>query len=307
MQLQPRCFFRGFALLTIPLTVWSSGCRPADGPTEISKSGPLQEYEVEKVIEVAGRQGVATDGTDYFISGSTALYVYSKDGELLRSNEEPFLDLARPANHIGDIAVHNGELFAGVEWFDDGQGHDIQVAVYDTNDLSYLRSIDWNPESGQVEVSAVTVDPHRSLLYLTDWVNGSHVYRYDLGTGEYQGKLRLNPVPQRQQGIAYRGGFLYITADDGEADLEEADNLWRVEAEPAASSAFVSHELELLDLRRAGEVEGVAWDELADELLVLSNRGARIVRGMPSGFYPGYDREVHEVYVFRARESPADR
>ena len=301
MRHQPGSLFRGLSVVTIALAVTLTGCRAPDEPTKAPENPPLPTYELERVLEVAGRQGVATDGTHYYVSGSTALYVYSKDGELLRSNEAPFSDLAQPANHIGDIAVHDGELFAGIEWFDDGQGHDIQVAVYDSHDLSYLRSIEWNPESGQVEVSAVAIDPDSSLIYLTDWVNGDHLYRYDLKTGEYRGKLRLEPVPQRQQGIAYRDGFLYITADDGEADLEQADNLWRVAAEPAASSAIVSHELELLDLRRAGEVEGVAWDELADELLVLSNRGARIDQGMPSGFYPGYDREVHEVYVFRAR------
>jgi hypothetical protein len=72
-------------------------------------------------------------------------------------------------------------------------------------------------------------------------------------------------------------------------------------AATAESSAVVSHEIELQNLRRAGEIEGVAWDEHADELLVLSNRGARILQGMPIGYYPGYDREVHEVYVFHAR------
>ena len=35
-----------------------------------------------------------------------------------------------------------------------------------------------------------------------------------------------------------------------------------------------------------------------DELLVLANRGSRIVLGMVKGFYPGYDKELHEVYVF---------
>jgi hypothetical protein len=42
----------------------------------------------------------------------------------------------------------------------------------------------------------------------------------------------------------------------------------------------------------------VTFDVAAGELVVLSNRGARIVLGMPSGFYPGYDREIHEIYVF---------
>ena len=40
------------------------------------------------------------------------------------------------------------------------------------------------------------------------------------------------------------------------------------------------------------------FDPATDDLLVLANRGARIVLGMPRGFYPGYDGEVHEVYVF---------
>ena len=39
-------------------------------------------------------------------------------------------------------------------------------------------------------------------------------------------------------------------------------------------------------------------DPATDDLLVLANRGARIVLGMPRGFYPGYDREIHEIYVY---------
>jgi hypothetical protein len=259
------------------------------------------EYDLLRVFEVAGRQGVATDGIHYFVSGSKALYIYSKDGELLLANEEPFVDLALPANHIGDIAVHDGEIYAGIEWFDEGQGHDIQIAVYDAASLAYLRSMDWNPDSGQVEVSAVTVDPDSGLIWMTDWVNGRYIYRYDLESGEYRGKLQLRSVPHAQQGIAYRQGFLFITADDGEADLEEPDSLWRAQADPTSASTFVTHELDFSAFQRTGEIEGVAWDETTDELLVLSNRGARIVHGMPSGFYPGYDREIHEVHIFRRK------
>lgn len=280
-----------------------SGCVPS-GDVRVDESDrPAQLYELRRVIEVAGRQGVATDGVHYFNSGSTALYTYSSDGELLFANEEPFAELEKPANHIGDIDVHDGELYAGIEWFVDGQGRDIQIAVYDAETLQYRRSIDWNPESGQVEVSAVAVDPDNGLVWLTDWVNGRYVYSYDLSTGEYSGRLHLRPVPQWQQGIAYRNGRLFITADDGDADFDEADNLWRVAAEIEATAAFVEHEFEFTDLRRAGEIEGVSFDPVTGELLVLSNRGARIVLGMPSGFYPGYDREIHEIYVYRFSDS----
>ena len=54
--------------------------------------------------------------------------------------------------------------------------------------------------------------------------------------------------------------------------------------------------------RRAGEIEGLCVNPEAGGIVVLSNRGARIVLGMPKGFYDGYDREIHELYVFREKE-----
>jgi hypothetical protein len=250
-------------------------------------------------LAVAGRQGIATDGRRYFVSGSKALYVYSKQGDLLKSNENPFAGLEKPANHFGDISEHNGELYTGIEWFEDGRGKDIQIAVYDAATLRFKRSFPWNPESGQVEVSALAVDVPNGLVWMTDWVNGNYVYRYRLTDGQYAGKLHLRPVPQWQQGIACYGGSLYITADDGDADNKEADNLWRVSADPQGTAAYVQHELAFDQLRDLGEIEGIDVDEAAAEMLVLSNRGKRIVLGMPQGFYPGYDREISEVYVFR--------
>ena len=99
---------------------------------------------------------------------------------------------------------------------------------------------------------------------MTDWTDGRYLDRYDLRTGIHEGNLHLRPIPQWQQGITYFDGHLFITADDGDAD----------------------------------EDEGLAFDADARELLVLSNRGKRIVQGMPTGLYPGYDREIHEVYVY---------
>jgi len=283
---------------TVATVLLSTACGQ---PVDQRQASPCEDpprFALERFFEVKGRQGVATDGTQIWVSGSATLYRYSKAGELLHANEDALADLAKPANHIGDIDVHEGELYAGIEWFEDGEGRDIQIAVYDAESLRYLRSIDWEPESGQVEVSAVVVDPDHGLVWMTDWVNGRYVYRYDLATGRYRGKLHLRAVPQWQQGIAYMNGSLYITADDGDAEFEEADNLWRVTADPEAGAAFVEHALEFSEFQRAGEIEGVTFDRTTGELLVLSNRGARIHLGTPGGFYPGYDREIHEVYVF---------
>jgi len=256
-------------------------------------------YELLRVLEVEGRQGIATDGERYYLSGSTALYAYSRDGELLDANESPFTELDKAANHIGDISVHDGELFAGIEWFEDGRGRDLQIAIYDAETLSFKRSILWEPESGQVEVSAVTVDAENALVWMTDWVNGTYVYRYDLASESYAGKLHVRPVPQGQQGIAAFDGYLFITADDGDAEEGEVDNLWKVSAEPQATAAYVSHVMAFDSFRDVGEIEGIAFDAQAGEMLVLANRGKRVVLGMPKGLYPGYDQEIHEVYVYR--------
>ena len=295
---------RGFRMLAASMVFFGlAGCTCPPCSAPVGDDNRMPDYRLLKAFEVAGRQGIATDGERYFNSGSTALYVYSKDGQLQAENKDPFADLEKAGNHIGDISIHNGELFAGIEWFEDGRGTDIQIAVYDAETLLYKKSIDWDPASGQVEVSALAVDAETGSVWMTDWVNGTYVYRYDIATGSYIGKLHLRPVPQWQQGIAALAGSLYITADDGDAELEEIDNLWRVSAPTSTSQAYVNHEKAFTEFRRAGEIEGIDFDREAGEMLVLSNRGKRIVLGMPKGLYPGYDREVHEVYVYRISES----
>jgi len=256
-------------------------------------------YELVRVLEIEARQGIATDGERYYASSSKALYTYSKGGELLAANEQALEGLPLAANHIGDISVYQGEIYAGVELFEDGRGQDIQIAIYDARTLRYKRSIAWQPESGQVEVSAVSVDVQSKSIWLTDWVNGSYVYRYDLETGAYIGKLHLRAPPQWQQGIAVRDGFLFITADDGDAEDDEVDNLWRVPAETGDTAAYTSLEHGFHEFARAGEIEGIAFDHQAGEMIVLSNRGKRIVLGMPKGLYPGYNREIHELYIYK--------
>jgi hypothetical protein len=258
-------------------------------------------FELLRVIEVQGRQGIATDGSGYFVSGSKTLYAYDKQGRLLTSNEAPFDGMATEANHIGDISVYDGELYAGIEYFLDGKAENIRIAVYDARTLAYRRAIDWDPASGQAEVSAVAVDPANDAIWMTDWTDGAHVYRYSLSTGHYAGKMSLDPAPPAPQGVAVRAGYLYVTADDGDAEKDEADGLWQVRVDLAEAEATAARVKAFTEFRRAGEIEGLDFDPTTGEMVVLSNRGERIIKGMPSGLYPGYDREIHELYVYRFR------
>ena len=104
--------------------------------------------------------------------------------------------------------------------------------------------------------------------------------------------------PQWLQGIACYDGSLYMTADDGTADDDEPDHLYRTTIDPDATSCTVTLERTFDDVTKQGEIEGLTFDQRTGQLLVLYNRGARIVLGMPKGFYEGYDHEISEVFMY---------
>lgn len=257
------------------------------------------EYKLSKVIEVEGRQGIAVDENYYYISSSTALYKYDKNGNLLQKNTNPFTKLEKEANHFGDIDVWNGEIYTGIEIFEFGVSKNIQVAVYDAETLEYKYSIPWDAESGQVEVCGLAVDRENNMVWMADWTKGRYLYRYNLKDKKYDGKIHLRPDPQYTQGIFCINGKMLISADDGDADFHESDNIYIADVSDYKKTAsYVTLFREMSDFKRAGEIEGLAIDPTNSDLLVLANRGTRVDRGMPIGFYEGYDKEIHELYIY---------
>lgn len=269
---------------------------PVTGP---KIPGPKYVYNLKSVFPVAGRQGVACDGKYIYVSGSTALYKYDMDGKLVAKNDKPFEGYKIPSNHIGDIDVYNGEIYVSAENFMDGVGKDIQIAVHDAETMKLKRTFAFQPESGQLEVSGITVDPVKGTVWMCSWVggeSGNYLYEYDLN-GRYLRKVHLQPVPQWVQGVFWVDGALFVTADDGTADDNEPDHIYRVEVS-SATNAPVVLEKTLDEAIKQGEIEGLCVDPASGDLMVLMNRGARIVLGMGKGFYPGYDKEISEVYRY---------
>jgi len=253
------------------------------------------------VIEVDGRQGVAVDDSALYISGSTTLSKYNKKGEVQLLLENPLEGYPIPANHIGDIDVYNGEIFLGVEWFVDGEGKDIQITVHDANTLAYKRSFPFEPSSGQREVSGIAVDREHETLWMVSWVggdSGKHLYEYDLKTGKYLRKVMMDNPPSWIQGVFYYNDALYLTADDGDAEKQAFDNLYKVSLADQ-TLGVVSLEKTCTEVRRVGEIEGLAFDIEQQHLYIHFNRGKRIIQGMPKGLYPGYEKEIHEIYQYK--------
>ena len=259
------------------------------------------QYELKEVHPVAGRQGVCTENGYYWVSGSTTLSKYDSNWNLLAENKEPFEGYTLEVNHIGDIDVYNNELYLGVEYFMDGVGKNIQVAVYDGDTLKLKRVFPFKADTGQSECSGIAVDPDSKTVYMTSWIDDSssdYLYMYDLDTGNYKGSLKMDPVPKWLQGIAYYNGNLYVTSDDGDADKDKPDHMYRIDVSDNKEKGKVSLEKTFDDVTRQGEIEGLTFDKLNNQFILLYNRGARIIAGMPSGFYDGYSEEIHEVFIY---------
>ena len=261
----------------------------------------VYKYELADVHPVSGRQGVCTEDGYYWISGSGTLAKYDSSWNITAENTDPFEGYTLEVNHIGDIDVYNNELYLGVEYFMDGEGKNIQVAVYDGDTLKLKRVFPFRSDTGQLECSGIAVDSDSRTVYMTSWIDdesSEYLYMYDLDTGDYTGKVKMQPGPKWLQGVACYNGSLYVTSDDGDADENAPDHMYRVDLSKSGDTGKVSLEKTFDDVKRQGEIEGLTFDKDRGQFLLLYNRGAKIVAGMPTGFYEGYSEEIHEVYVY---------
>ena len=266
----------------------------------------VYKYELADVHPVSGRQGVCTEDGYYWISGSGTLAKYDSSWNITAENTEPFEGYTLEVNHIGDIDVYNNELYLGVEYFMDGEGKNIQVAVYDGDTLKLKRVFPFRSDTGQLECSGIAADPDSGTVYMTSWIDDKsreYLYMYDLDTGNYRGKMKMEPAPKWIQGIACFEGNLYVTCDDGDADQNAPDHMYRIDISEDRETGTVIPEKAFDDVIRQGEIEGLTFDKVRRQFLLLYNRGARIISGMPSGFYEGYSEEIHEVFVYDIDEN----
>ena len=120
-------------------------------------------YKLVETHPVGGRQGICTEGGNYWVSGSGKLEKYDSNWKLIAENTDPFAGYSLEVNHIGDIDVYNNELYLGVEYFMDGEGKNIQVAVYDGDTLKLKKVFPFRADTGQLECSGIAVDPDSTM------------------------------------------------------------------------------------------------------------------------------------------------
>lgn len=247
---------RSLFLVLVMGALLLAGCKGA--------SGSQNQYVLKDSHQVRGRQGVCVEGDYYWVSGSTTLTKYDKSWNVVYENTDPFKGYELEVNHIGDIDVYENELYLGVEYFMDGKSKNIQVAVYDGDTLELKRVFPFRSDTGQIECSGIAVDPDGRNVYMSSWAedeSSNYLYKYDLDTGDYKGKLKMDPAPKWLQGVAYNNGDLFVTADDGDADKDQPDHMYRIVIDKSGENGKVVLEKTFDDVTRQGEIEGLSFDK----------------------------------------------
>ena len=137
-------------------------------------------------------QGVATDGTSWFFSGTLSL-----EKTDLQFNTQVSNGLAIPvtlalagSNHIGDIDVYGGTLYAPIE---DGSAYqNPKLVKFDTSlNAGTIYAI---PQALQTKgVPWVAVDGARGLIYFAEWDPTTQLNLFSLSTVTYLRSLQLAP------------------------------------------------------------------------------------------------------------------
>ena len=100
--------------------------------------------------------------------------------------------------------------------------------------------------------------------------------------------------------ISASTGDMMYRSEDASIDFLRSPNKWYIRAHidrfDDVRSLYVNAVVE--DLGSQSAFSAVPVGKKNDRFLLLYNRGARIILGMPRGFYEGYTEEIHEVFVF---------
>ena len=258
-------------------------------------------YSLFKVVDVTARQGICASSDYYYVSSSKSLAKYDKNWNLITENTDPFaygFDLT--VNHIGDLDVSGSYLYCVVEKFSQGKAENRQIALYDANTLQLASLFSIDAESGQTECAGICVNEEENTLISCEWgydESAKYLYKYDLSTGAFLESIYMENAPSQIQGVAYYDGSYYISADDGDADSDQEDHIYKLFLSEDGTAALHA-EKGIAEVTKQGEIEGLSFDESRKQLLVLYNYGQRIVNGVKYDFYDGYGEEEHKIYLY---------
>jgi hypothetical protein len=170
-------------------------------------------------------QGVATDGKSWFFSSANHLQRTNRAFVAQANNAAPIpSDIAQQGgNHIGDIDVNGGLLYAPIE---DGTAYlHPYIVTYDAQSLEPTGKSYLLPQALLTEgVPWVAVDGPRQRVYTAEWNPTERINIFDLANDlALVGTLELGTPIGRIQGAKVFGGEMYASSDDQDKSIYKID------------------------------------------------------------------------------------
>lgn len=217
---------------------------------------PSIQLRSQQKIPTRFNQGVAHVAAGWIFSGNNVLARADDKLKVLTENDKPIPSewAAKGYNHVGDVDVVNGVLYAPFEQPNYNLGHQA-TARYDPTTLQFQDAV----ELPQHENSFVTVDGATMTVYTMDHFDGDSLLRYQLPAWTPLPPLHMSRTLHQTQGGAVARGAVWISTSD------PGNHVYRVDITTGRVTTVAS-------LGAAGEGEGIdATTTSAGQLHVIRN------------------------------------
>ncbi|MBP2551631.1 outer membrane autotransporter protein [Neorhizobium galegae] len=188
--------------------------------------------------DAARGQGVTTDGTNWYFSGTHSLEIANQDFSRVRIDTDAIAaNLKIPSqysdiglNHIGDIDYANGLLYISLDSSnrDPVTGNKYSnpvVAVYNAADLSFTgNAYVLDPSHGIHDIASwVAVDAKAGFAYGMAYDNATEMAVYNLADFSFVKYITLSQTIDQAQGGKLLDGWMYFATDGDGKTLYRAN------------------------------------------------------------------------------------
>jgi len=185
-------------------------------------------------------QGVTTDGTNWYFSGTKSLEIANDGYDTILIDTNAILSQVGLANgytdvtlnHIGDIDYANGKLYISLDSTQrdpiTGDKYSNPVfAVYDAETLTWTgEAYTVNPPHGIRDIASwVAVDAEAGLAYGIAYDNATELAVYNLADFSFKEYIPLSQTVDQAQGGKLLNGWMYFATDNDEKLLMRANLL----------------------------------------------------------------------------------
>lgn len=185
----------------------------SDTYEDFSTDGLLVDAE-DIATGVIANQGISRDATHWIYFYTAEIRKYDLVGNLILTNNTPFVGLPAGMTHVGDGVLYNGFIYVGVTNWNGSVATQFLIVKYDASDLSL---VDYADISTHETSAGICLSLDKTEIYGVKYdATGSNIIaRFDITDFSHIGNIALSETLNKMQGIDVSpDGFINITTWD---------------------------------------------------------------------------------------------